>query len=597
MVEAAQGASVLKDLKRLIKASPLGPLAVWLYRGRLRAPSARSVNERYDRETVAVMKEILRPDSCCIDVGAHRGTILEHMARIAPRGTHYAFEPLPPLAAELAQRFPAAQVVAAAVSDRRGRAEFVHVENDPAYSGLQTRIYDRPDPILTRIQVEVTRIDDAIPPDTAIALIKLDIEGGEYHALLGAAATIRRCRPVLIFEAGRKSTGQYGIAPEALYRFVTGELGYRLSTMQRWLAGQPGYSEAEFVGNWHHGSDFCFIAHPPERRASYWRRILPGSREESAGWRRSYLRSHDTRGKAPWSARFRLRRGHPRLLELKARYARLGSSLGQRSHWNETFLASELDLRQFRGDNGYLWQYRQLRQDAERKFETFARYVAARDPRGLLERLREDGRFGCWTFRFEGLPLVSRDLLDSINEIYFLDRHLGLFERDRLAVLDIGAGYGRLAHRMEQAVPGLSRYLCVDGIPESTFLSEYYLAYRRCLKARVVPLDELDPALAGATFDLAVNIHSFSEMAHAAIEAWLRVVECLSIPYLLIVPNDQAQLLSIEADGTRRDFAPLLPAHGYELAVDEPVIEDADVRAKVGNPDRFLLFRRRAASC
>ena len=47
-------------------------------------------------------------------------------------------------------------------------------------------------------------------------------------------------------------------------------------------------------------------------------------------------------------------------------------------------------------------------------------------------------------------------------------------------MLDIGAGYGRLAHRMSAAFPQLEDYCCVDAVPESTFLSEYYLRHRGC---------------------------------------------------------------------------------------------------------------------
>jgi 2-polyprenyl-3-methyl-5-hydroxy-6-metoxy-1,4-benzoquinol methylase len=66
--------------------------------------------------------------------------------------------------------------------------------------------------------------------------------------------------------------------------------------------------------------------------------------------------------------------------------------------------------------------------------------------------LEEDDDFGAEVFDFHG-KVVSRDLLDSIIEINFLDRHLGFSSRRAVNVLDIGAGYGRLAHRMATAFP------------------------------------------------------------------------------------------------------------------------------------------------
>ena len=161
----------------------------------------------------------------------------------------------------------------------------------------------------------------------------------------------------------------------------------------------------------------------------------------------------------------------------------------------------------------------------------------------LLDRLGDDGAFGCWTFDYAGYPKLSRDLLDSVNELLFLDRHVGILDRPQLRVLDIGAGYGRTAYRMAQAAQHLDDYCCVDAIPESTFLSEYYLRHRGCVPpARVVPLHEIDRVGKAGDFDLAVNIHSFSECTYEAVSWWFDWLEGLRIPNLLIVPNDREEL-------------------------------------------------------
>jgi hypothetical protein len=148
------------------------------------------------------------------------------------------------------------------VGDTRGEAEFQFVVNAPGYSGLRHRIYDRPDPRIQTIRVATSTLDAVIPADQAIAFIKIDIEGGEYHALRGAVDTIRRSHPVIVFEAGQKSTGQYGVTPQAMFSLIVDELGYRLSTMERWLRDSPPYTGEEFVKNWIDGPDFYFIATP-----------------------------------------------------------------------------------------------------------------------------------------------------------------------------------------------------------------------------------------------------------------------------------------------------------------------------------------------
>jgi FkbM family methyltransferase len=152
-------------------------------------------NANYDRQTVEVMFRALRRNLNGIDVGAHAGNILRQMVDIAPRGKHYAFEPLPHLSQELSERFPQVIVHQAAVSDKSGESEFLFVENAPAYSGLRPRIYYLPDPKITAIRVRVVTLDKVIPPNEFIAFIKLDIEGGEFHAIQGGIKTIRRSQP------------------------------------------------------------------------------------------------------------------------------------------------------------------------------------------------------------------------------------------------------------------------------------------------------------------------------------------------------------------------------------------------------------------
>lgn len=287
---------------------------------------------------------------------------------------------------------------------------------------------------------------------------------------------------------------------------------------------------------------------------------------------------------------------NPDLQALRARYRGMDSPFKPGSFWRRSRRLRDLNLKYFRGDNAYVWQLRQVGDNARLKFFLLAQYVSALDTHKLLERTQEDGAFGCWTFDFQELPTASRDLLDSVNEIYFLDRHWGLLSRTDFTVVDIGAGYGRLAHRMVECVPGLARYLCVDAIPESTFLSDHYLRFRKAdHKATVLPLDEMEAGLAAGRPDLAVNIHSFSEMPLSAIEAWIGLLARNDVPALMIVPNEGDKLLSLENDYLRLDFGPVLERHGYVLAAREQTVADPDVRDLVGVGDWFMLFTRDGA--
>jgi len=217
--------------------------------------------ETYDSQTFEVMGRVLSTDSIAVDVGAYEGTILAEIVRLAPRGRHFAFEPIPGLAADLRRRFPSVHVCERALTNSVGSAAFELVVDAPAYSGLRRREYDVPDPTVQRIVVDTDTLDDVIPQGVPVAFMKIDVEGGEYHVLLGGLSTLERCRPVIVFEAAARSTGCYGVTASDLYQLVTRRLGMRLFTMARWLRGAEGYSAEEFDANWVNGPDFYFIAY------------------------------------------------------------------------------------------------------------------------------------------------------------------------------------------------------------------------------------------------------------------------------------------------------------------------------------------------
>lgn len=255
---------MLRYLRQLAKHSPLGFVV-----RRLRRPPApvpldpiAQQHAEYDRNTVAIINRVLTPTSNAVDVGAHAGAILSEIVAVAPNGRHHAFEPLPHLAEPLAAAFPTVTVHQQALSDKPGTATFQHVLNDPGYSGLQRRQYDRPDPVLEELTVEVVRLDDVIEADESIAFIKLDIEGGEYHALRGALATICRCQPVIVFEAARCSTGCYGVTAGALFDLIDAEMGYNVWTLRAWLTGGAAYTREAFEENWQSVREYYFVAGP-----------------------------------------------------------------------------------------------------------------------------------------------------------------------------------------------------------------------------------------------------------------------------------------------------------------------------------------------
>ena len=205
-----------------------------------------------------------REDSNCVDVGAHKGEVLDVMLRYASAGTHYAFEPIPALAAALREKYasrPGCRIYDLALSNSKGKASFNYVVSNPSYSGLVKRRYDRKHEEDRRITVTTDLLDNVLPQDARVDLIKIDVEGGELLVLEGAKATIRRCRPVIIFEHGLGASDCYGATPEQVYELLT-DCGLQVSTMNRWLKGQPGLTAEAFRHLYDQQVDYYFIAYP-----------------------------------------------------------------------------------------------------------------------------------------------------------------------------------------------------------------------------------------------------------------------------------------------------------------------------------------------
>jgi hypothetical protein len=286
-----------------------------------------------------------------------------------------------------------------------------------------------------------------------------------------------------------------------------------------------------------------------------------------------------------------LRSDHPLLAGYERRYK--GHPAADASQWHAEYVRNTIDMRLFRGNNSYVWQQWDSTDPFRYGLATY--WTQLHDGLGLFERLHEDGLFGAETYDIDGVT-VGRDLLDSINELTFLEEEIGLSEGR--TILDIGAGYGRLAHRATTAFEKV-RYVCTDAVPLSTFLSNYYLGFRGVRdRARVVPLDEIEETVADTNIDLAINIHSFAECPTTTIDWWLQLLANSTVQHLLIVPNTKTRLLSKERNGPRIDFMPLVESAGFELVRMRPKYGDSEFMQMHGLhgpfPMYYFLFARRS---
>jgi FkbM family methyltransferase len=264
----------MKDrLKQMLFGTALEPLARKLHaaltreRGASNAFDAGDKSRIYDIQTLQVMKRVLQKDSNCVDVGCHQGSILKEMLRFAPRGTHFAFEPLPGMYARLRETFGSIanlQLYDYALSDIAGTTSFQHVVSNPAYSGLRQRRYDRAYEQVQEIKVKTEMLDSVVPEHVPIRFIKVDVEGAELQVLKGAAETIRKNRPVIVFEHGLGGADYYGTHPQDVYDLLAGQCGLRLFIMSDWLEddGKTSLGREGFCQQFSSGSNYYFMAAP-----------------------------------------------------------------------------------------------------------------------------------------------------------------------------------------------------------------------------------------------------------------------------------------------------------------------------------------------
>lgn len=200
--------------------------------------------DRRDNEALRLaLAATLARDAHVIDVGAHHGAVLADMVRFAPEGRFMAFEPIPALASHLRETFPRVDVREIALFESAGETTFAHVVDLPAYSGLRQRTLPTGDHDVHQITVRTERLDDILPDDFAPAFIKIDVEGAELGVLRGAAGTLRRHRPVIVFEHGVGGPEHYGHTSAELHDLLCDQCGMRIYD----LAGQGPFSREEFV--------------------------------------------------------------------------------------------------------------------------------------------------------------------------------------------------------------------------------------------------------------------------------------------------------------------------------------------------------------
>jgi FkbM family methyltransferase len=266
---------MLKTLRQAVKQTHLAPVLRPLYTAiRDRVSREIRMDRRYNLYTRLILERSLRADSNVVDVGCNRGDILRQMRSLAPDGDAFAFEPLPAFAADLRRDFPDVNVYELALSDEPGPATFFEVVNLPEYSGLRQRDYPIDEVTLRETQVQRARLDDVLPADLPIHVIKIDVEGAELQVLRGASRTLTRHQPLVIFEHGRGAAEHYDTTPTAVFDWLA-DCGMGVYLLDAWLGGKRPLVRRAFVEEFNTGRNYYFLAQAASDQVS---RVVVGQR-------------------------------------------------------------------------------------------------------------------------------------------------------------------------------------------------------------------------------------------------------------------------------------------------------------------------------
>lgn len=179
-------------------------------------------------ETWAV-QVLLRPGDTFVDVGANIGYFTLVASRLVGRqGRVFSFEPVPRIAKRLAENVDlnhADNVVIHeyAVSDVTERVKIGEpVGTGPGMSTMRTN-----EAMRETWEVPAVRLDDVLPRDRRIRLIKIDVEGAELRVLKGFARYLQSGHaPYILCEVKDSFLKELGSSTDELNAWML-QLGYR----------------------------------------------------------------------------------------------------------------------------------------------------------------------------------------------------------------------------------------------------------------------------------------------------------------------------------------------------------------------------------
>lgn len=170
-----------------------------------------------------------------LDIGANIGTFCCEIASRFPNYTIHAFEPVPLTFSELEKNIELndfKNIVShnIGISNKVGVVEGQTAHSEGSFGSIT--LSEEVETLRSNDIIHVKSLYDVFTVDSfefeSVSLIKIDVEGMEHEVFLGAVDTIKRCRPVILFECWNRDW--FAEKRKELLEFVEG-LGYNIRPM------------------------------------------------------------------------------------------------------------------------------------------------------------------------------------------------------------------------------------------------------------------------------------------------------------------------------------------------------------------------------
>jgi FkbM family methyltransferase len=187
----------------------------------------RALKARYrdQSDEIRAAMSALTVGDVAVDVGANKGAYLYWLRRaVGPTGRVFAYEPQQKLARYLqsicaGMHWQNVQVRACALSDSAG-ARVLHIPGSGDSPGASLGEAVMASAECRDERVETDTLDHQLADAGRVALLKVDVEGHELEVLRGAARTLARYAPLLLFECEARHLTSHSM--QDVFQFLTG---------------------------------------------------------------------------------------------------------------------------------------------------------------------------------------------------------------------------------------------------------------------------------------------------------------------------------------------------------------------------------------